>query len=67
MNWFIDRIENKVAVIEILGKGGRFEIPVESLPENAKEGMVLKVEVDEQETKSREERIKMLMEKLKNQ
>lgn len=63
MQWIIDRMEGKIAVVESQ-KGTIFSVPVSALPKNAKEGDVLSVSVDEQTTEDRRTSIKDKMKKL---
>ncbi len=59
----IDRFEGEFAIIEI-GGGITVNMPKLLLPENAKEGDVIKIIVDEEETSARENRIKNKMNRL---
>lgn len=63
MQWIIDRMEGKIAVVESQN-GAIFSVPVSALPKNAKEGDVLSVSVDEQTTEDRRTSIKDKMKKL---
>ncbi|AEM74699.1 DUF3006 domain-containing protein [Caldicellulosiruptor acetigenus] len=62
----IDRFEGSFVIVEL---GGRkmVAIPVEIVPEGAKEGDVLVISIDAQETQKRKERIKDLFESLKEE
>jgi hypothetical protein len=64
MSLIIDRFEDNFAVIE--HAGGTFTIPRELLPARAKEGDVLRliVEIDETETTDRRKKIKSLEDRL---
>lgn len=66
-NAVIDRIESDIAVLELMG-GYIIEIPITYLPEDSKDGKVLKVRIDfdKEEEKKRIKKIKALQEKLKN-
>lgn len=64
MRVVIDRFEDGFAVLE-LESGKVVNVPVEIIPEGAKEGDVLLIEIDRQETENRQRRIKNLFEKLK--
>ena len=63
MKYIIDRFEGDFAVIE-LADGSRADMPRKLVPAAAKEGDTLRIEVDEEETKRREERIGRLMDSL---
>lgn len=64
MKVIIDRFEGEFAVVEV---GGSFvDMPVELVPEGAKEGSVLTITIDENETKNREEKIRGMMNQLFN-
>ena len=64
MNVIIDRFEGEFAVVEV---GGSFvNMPIELVPDGAKEGSVLNITIDENETKSREEKIRGMMNQLFN-
>ncbi|GAW92763.1 DUF3006 domain-containing protein [Calderihabitans maritimus] len=60
----IDRFEGDMAVIEYNGK--TFDLPRSLLPEEAKEGDVLKmsIEIDKEETEKRRKKIEKLMDEL---
>lgn len=68
MKAVIDRFEGDYAVVLFGEEEIKVDIPRVLLPAEAKEGSWLKVsfKLDEEETKKREERIKGLLEKLKN-
>lgn len=58
----IDRFEGKQAIIEM---GERtIEIPVNYLPKSASEGDVLKIIIDKENTKKRQEKIQKLADSL---
>ncbi len=59
----IDRIEGVFAVIE-LENGKTVNMPTELLPDNAKEGDVLSIKVDNSITTKRENRLKNKMSNL---
>ncbi len=66
--YIIDRFEGKTAVCETVDEK-TVAIDKASLPENAREGMVIRQEngvyiADEQETKSRQERIQALLKRV---
>ncbi|NLM97334.1 MAG: DUF3006 domain-containing protein [Halanaerobiaceae bacterium] len=58
----IDRFEGKLAIIE----AGEImiELPRKYLPDFAREGDVLKIEIDEERTKKRKEKIKKMADNL---
>ena len=58
----IDRIEGYMAVIE--DNGSTMEIPARYLPDNAKEGDVIKLIVDEVSTKRKKQSIEELADEL---
>ncbi len=58
----IDRFEGGLAVVET--DSGMMHIPLSDLPKGAKEGDVLRISIDEEETSGRKERISHLMKKL---
>ncbi len=64
----VDRIEGKIAVLEVEGKTW-IELPKQFLPRGTKEGSVLKIsiEIDEKAYEERIEKVKKLQEKLKKQ
>lgn len=69
MQFIIDRFEGEYAVCEIIGKKEMINIPIVDLPERAQEGTVIdivegKYVVNENETFSRSNRIKDLMNSL---
>lgn len=63
MQWIIDRLEGDKAVIEY-GEGKHFDLPRSALPEGAKEGDVLTVAIDPNETEARRGRISGLRKRL---
>ena len=60
MNIIIDRIEENFAVVELKDKK-MINMPIELLPLGAKEGDVLSITIDKNETEARRERINNLM------
>lgn len=60
MKWIIDRFEGGYALCEI-ENGGVLNIPVEALPKDVKEGYVISVSIDSDETESRKRSINKLM------
>ncbi len=63
MKVIIDRFEGDYAVVE-LPDMSTVDMPIQLVPEGAKEGDVLIIEIDIEETKKREEQIKKLMDDL---
>lgn len=63
MNFIIDRIEENFAVVELEDKK-MINMPIELLPSGAKEGDVLSITVDKNETEARRRRIEKLMDDL---
>jgi len=60
MKYTIDRFEADFAVVELENK--QFvNIPRSAIPSKAKEGDIISVEVDQEETKAQEKNIKKLM------
>ncbi len=59
----IDRIEGDFAIIEA-ASGKLFKMPKALLPKDAKEGDVLVIEVDKEETEKKKEKIKNKMNSL---
>lgn len=56
MEYVIDRFEGKFAVVELKSK--KFiDIPRDAIPEKAKEGDVIRVEIDSSETQRRKHEI----------
>jgi len=68
MQAIVDRIEGKIAVLEIEGELF-IEIPKKFLPKGVKDGDVLKItfEIDKPAKKQKIEKIKKLQEKLRKQ
>lgn len=64
MKIIIDRFEGDCAVVEADGK--MINMPLALLPESAKEGSVVTIEIDENETKNREAKIRGMMNELFN-
>ncbi|MEA4895136.1 MAG: DUF3006 domain-containing protein [Oscillospiraceae bacterium] len=63
MRFIIDRFEGQLAVAELESKN-LINIPREILPVGTKEGTVINIEIDYEETKKREDGIKRLMDDL---
>ena len=65
MRGVIDRIEEKIAVIELEDRS-QVLFPAKRLPKGAEEGSVLKIDItyDREATKRQREKIKKLQEKL---
>lgn len=63
MKYIIDRIEDSIAVAE-LEDLSTVDIPLSALPKGVKEGDVINVSIDENETQSRKESISRLMDDL---
>ena len=63
MKVIIDRFEGGYALVE-LDDRTIVDMPIELIPEGAKEGDVLSIFIDEEETELRKERIRKLMEEL---
>lgn len=63
MKVIIDRIEGNWAVVELENKTV-CNMPIELLPKGAKEGSVLKIEVDTESTNNQKERIQKLMDEV---
>ena len=68
MKAVIDRIVEDYAVVQVGDEEIKLDIPKKLLPEGAREGSWLKVtfELDSEGTKKQEDKIKGLLEKLKN-
>ena len=68
MKAVIDRFEGDFAVLLAGEEEMKIDFPKSLLPEGAKEGMWLNlnIEIDMQETEKREEKISSLLEKIKN-
>nr|WP_039767058.1 MULTISPECIES: DUF3006 domain-containing protein [unclassified Caldicellulosiruptor] len=64
MKVVIDRFEGKFAVLE-LEDGKIVNVPIDIIPQGAKEGDVLLIEIDKKETENRQKRISKLFEELK--
>ena len=62
MEWIVDRIEENIVVLEC--ENETFEINASFLPENLKEGDVLKLSVDETAKKNKLETAKEKMNRL---
>jgi len=63
MKVIIDRFEGEYAIVELPDRS-TVDMPKKLIPQGAKEGDVLKIEVDKDETAKRKERIKKLMDEL---
>ena len=63
MKVIIDRFEGDYAVVE-LPDGTMVDMPISLIPEGAREGDVLVISIDIDETAKRKERIKNLMDDL---
>lgn len=64
MKVVIDRFEGKFAILE-LENGEVVNVPIDIIPQGAKEGDVLLIEIDKKETENRQKRISELFEELK--
>lgn len=64
----IDRIEGKLAVLEMEGGAGYIEVPVKFLPAGVKDGNVLRVtfEQDTEEEQKRKDKAKEIQDRLRN-
>jgi len=62
----IDRFEGNFAILELEGRK-MVAVPMEIVPEGAKEGDVLVISTDVQSTQERKQRIKDLFESLKEE
>ncbi|ADQ47188.1 hypothetical protein Calkro_2367 [Caldicellulosiruptor kronotskyensis 2002] len=62
----IDRFEGNFAIVELEGRK-MVAVPIEIVPEDAKEGDVLVISIDVQSTQEREQRIKNLFESLREE
>lgn len=62
MKVIIDRFEGEYAIVEV--EEGKFAVLSKVLVPNAKEGDVIKIIIDEEETKKRSDNIKNLMDDL---
>ena len=67
MKYALDRIENKIAILENIITGEKKEISIFKLPQNIHEGIILKEEntIYTIDTKTEEERKKIIEEKFK--
>ena len=63
MQIIIDRFEGNIAVVE-LPNGKTIDCPKELLPENAKEGNIIKISIDEQATKEKLNKVTERMNRL---
>jgi len=66
----IDRFEGKYAILETQEKHPLiFNFPLRLLPQEAKEGTVLNIniDIDQEETKRRKDKVQNLLDKLKEQ
>lgn len=66
MKVIIDRFEGDFAIVE-LEKGKVVNMPRVLIPSEAKEGMVIKIDIDINETRKREKNISNLMEEVWSQ
>ena len=62
--WTIDRIEGNTAVVEI-AVGKTVNVPLSALPEGAKEGSVLRIEIDPDEAAKRKKKTRSLFDRLR--
>ena len=60
--WVIDRMENGIAVIEF--NGSTFDVPVSSLPDGIKEGMVLSICIDKDAENKKRQQARSLMDSM---
>ena len=60
MKYTIDRFESNIAVVELKNKK-IIDIPKEAIPQEAKEGDIINVQVDKTETAKQKKHIKKLM------
>lgn len=63
MNWIIDRFEGDFALVEI-DDDSIIKLPKKALPKGAKEGDVISIKINKEETKNRKENIGKLMDSL---
>lgn len=63
MEWIIDRIEENIAVVEICN-GRVIEIPISALPSGVSENDVITVEISNNKTEERKEKINRLADSL---
>jgi len=63
MQIIIDRFEGNIAVVE-LPNGKTIDCPKELLPENAKEGNIIKISIDEEATKEKLNKVTERMNRL---
>lgn len=63
MKIIIDRFEGNIAVVE-LPNGKTIDCPKELLPENAKEGNIIKISIDEEATKEKLNKVTERMNRL---
>lgn len=61
MRFIVDRITDGIASLEAEDRS-IVEVPAKLLPKGIKEGEVISITINKEETKAREERIKALME-----
>ncbi|ACM59362.1 Protein of unknown function (DUF3006) [Caldicellulosiruptor bescii] len=62
----IDRFEGNFAIVELEGRK-MVAVPIEIVPEDAKEGDVLVISIEVQSTQERKQRIKDLFESLREE
>ena len=60
--WVIERIENGIAVIEY--NNSTFDVPVSSLPDGIKEGMVLSICIDKDAENKKRQQARSLMDSM---
>lgn len=63
MKFIIDKIEENFTIVELEDKN-MINMPIELLPSGAKEGDVLSIVIDKNETEARRRRIEKLMDDL---
>lgn len=63
MKWTVDRIEEDIAVIETEGKTV-FNVPIDAVPDGVREGDVISIIIDKDETVKRNDRMNSLANKL---
>lgn len=62
MKWVIDRFEGNFAVVE--SEGAYFNIPKDIVPSDAKEGSILEISINAEETEKKEIELKKRIKKL---
>lgn len=63
MKYTIDRFEENFAVVELENRSF-VNIPITALPSDAKEGDIISVRIDEEETAGRKKKIQSMMQDL---